>query len=126
MRYTNDEALPDITEETFASMRSRAREFTLLILKTGPRYEAPGPDRSASFSETIYAHGKRNAALHAAGLMPIICPVADGSDVAGIGVFDASPEDVDRIYAADPAVRAGFLAYEVHPCRSFAGSKLPD
>lgn len=71
------------------------------------------------------AHGKRNYALHMAGLMPIVCPIADGGEVVGLGVFDASPEDVERIMAADPAVRADILTYEVHPTRSFPGSTLP-
>jgi len=41
-------------------------------------------------------------------------------------VFAATPEEVDRIYAADPAVQAGMLTYEIHPTRSFPGSALPD
>ena len=54
-----------------------------------------------------------------------MCPVADGTNIAGIGVFAATPEDTDRIYARDPAVRAGVLRYEVHPTRTFPGSTLP-
>jgi hypothetical protein len=49
-------------------------------------------------------------ALHLAGLLPVVCPVGDGSGVTGISVFDASPEDVDRIMANDPGVRAGVFS----------------
>jgi ethanolamine utilization microcompartment shell protein EutS len=58
--------------------------------------------------------------------MPVICPVSDGSDLAGIGILVTTPEEADRIMAGDPAVQSGILTYEVHPTRSFPGSRLPD
>ena len=57
--------------------------------------------------------------------MPIICPVADGSGVTGVGVFDATPEDVNRIMSEDPGVQAGVFNYEIHPTRAFPESCLP-
>jgi hypothetical protein len=85
----------------------------------------PGPDRDQGVARIIWEHGKRNLALRTAGLMPIICPVTDGSGVAGVCVLDASPEDAERIMAGDPAVKAGVLTYDVHPTRGFPGSALP-
>ena len=76
-------------------------------------------------AKTNWAHGKRNLALRLAGLMPIICLVADGSGVCGGGIFDASPEDVERIVALDPGVQAGVFTLDVHQTRSFRGSCLP-
>jgi hypothetical protein len=96
-----------------------------VILKAGPKFEMPGPDRATDVARTIWAHGKRNYALRSAGLLPIVCPVADGSGVTGVGIFDASPEDVDRIMSADPGVQAGIFAYEIHPTRTFPGSAIP-
>ena len=58
-------------------------------------------------------------------MLPIVCPVADESDWAGIGIFDASPEQVTTIMEGDPAVQAGLFTYEVHPLRGFPGSTLP-
>jgi hypothetical protein len=58
-------------------------------------------------------------------LLPVVCPVGHGSGVTGISVFDARPEDVDRIMANDPGVRAGVFSYDVHPTGSFPGSSLP-
>ncbi|GAC1358128.1 MAG: hypothetical protein NVS2B12_28930 [Ktedonobacteraceae bacterium] len=63
--------------------------------------------------------------LRAAGLLPIICRVTDDSDVAGIGIFNASVEEVKKIMDEDPGVRAGVFIYEVHPSRSFPGDCLP-
>ena len=110
----------------FQESLAQTKPYTVLILKAGPRYSPPGPDRDPEVAGTILRHGKRNMRLRLAGLLPIICPIADGSGVTGVGVFAASPEEVDRIYAADPAVQAGMLTYEIHPTRSFPESALPD
>jgi hypothetical protein len=76
-------------------------------------------------AKTIWAHGKRNFALRLAGFLPIVCPVSDGTRVTGVGVFDASPEDVDWILVTDPGVQAGILTYDIHPTRTFPSSTLP-
>ena len=46
--------------------------------------------------------------------------------MTGVGIFAAPPEDVNRIYANDPAVKAGALTYEIHPTLTFLGSTLGD
>jgi hypothetical protein len=119
MRYLDDSSLPQLSPEEFDAERARARPYTLCILKTGPAFEPFGPDPTSWVFQTIWRHGKRNVALHRAGLLPVVCPVADGSEVAGVGIFDAPLEDVERILADDPAVKARLLTYELHPTRSF-------
>jgi hypothetical protein len=57
--------------------------------------------------------------------MPIVCPVADGSGVTGVGIFAASPEEVERIMSGDPGVKEGLFTYDIHPTRTFPGSALP-
>jgi hypothetical protein len=123
MNYTNDSDLPVVTDEQLQESLKKTREYTVLILKAGP--ESRGPDRASGVRKIIWEHGKRNSALRLAGLMPIVCPITDGSGVTGIGIFDAPPEEVDKIMAADPGVRAGIFTYDIHPARSFPGSSLP-
>jgi hypothetical protein len=125
-RYTDDSQLPEVTDAMLQQALPAARPFTVVVLRAGPTFEPPGPDRSPEVAEIIWAHGKRNLALRLAGLMPVVCPVADGSGVTGIGVFDAGPEDVDRIMSRDPGVRAGVFTYDIHPSMSFPGSRLPE
>jgi hypothetical protein len=125
MTYTDDSGLPAVSDAMLEAVRQTARPYTLMILKAGPNFSMPGPDRDTGVSKIIWQHGKRNLALRTAGLMPIICPVADGSGVCGIGIFDASPEDVERIMALDPGVQAGVFTFDIHPTRSFPGSSLP-
>ena len=125
MEYIDDSWLPQVTDEQLQTALQGIRAYTLVLLRPGPAFERPGDGRSNAVMETIHAHGKRNFALLQAGLMPIVCPVADGSDLVGVGIFDAEPDDVERIMSRDPGVLADVFTYEIHPTRSFAGSALP-
>jgi hypothetical protein len=46
--------------------------------------------------------------------------------VKGVGIFSTREEETKRIMDEDPAVKAGIFTYEIHPCRSFPGDKLPE
>ena len=125
MKYTDDSSLPEITEEKFRETLRKSRSYTVVILKAGPKFKMPGPNGDPAITAIIVQHGKRNMALRAAGIMPIVCPIGDGSGITGICVFDATPEEVQRIYSQDPGVKAGVFTFEVHASRSFPGSTLP-
>jgi len=90
-----------------------------MILKTTSKLREPGMEK------VVWEHGRRNFALRAEGLMPVVCPVNDGGDVAGVGVFITSLEETRKIMDEDPGVKAGIFVYEVHVCRGFPGSCLP-
>ena len=125
MDETGDRRLPEVTDEMLQQALPTTKPYTVVVLKAGPSFQPLGPDRSQAIADLIWAHGKRNYALHLAGLMPIVCPIADGSGVTGVSVFDAGPDEVDQIMAGDPGVRAGVFTYDIHPSRSFPGSSLP-
>jgi hypothetical protein len=125
MSETNDRELPEVTDAQLEQALGTTRPYTIVVLKAGPRFSSPGPGRSSEVEEIIWEHGKRNLALRSSGLMPIVCPVADGSDITGICIFDADAEEVGRIMSRDPGVNAGVFTYEVHPAHSFPGSALP-
>lgn len=109
-----------ITDDYMLQMRARAKMYSLLILKSGPACHQEGAEK------IIWEHGRRNHALRAQGVLSIVCPVSDGGEVAGIGIFNASVETVTTIMDEDPGVKAGVLIYEVHPCRGFPGDHLPE
>jgi hypothetical protein len=47
-----------------------------------------GPNRHMEGVDgIIWEHGRRNFSLRADGLLSIICPVGDGTQVAGVGIF---------------------------------------
>ena len=117
---TTGEGLPVITDEyMLATMQERARPYVLMMLEQGPNWDRPERDA------IIWEHGRRNFALRASGVLAIVCPIPDDSSWCGIGLFDATEEEVVAIMEGDPGVRAGVFTFEVHPVRSFTGDSLP-
>ena len=57
--------------------------------------------------------------------LSIVCPIADDGEWRGVGIFNASVEEVTRLMDDDPGVQAGVFTYEVHPARGFPGDSLP-
>ena len=108
-----------ITDEFMHEMLTKTKSYCIVILKAGPKKNEPGADK------ILWEHGRRNFVLRAEGILSIVCPIADGSDIAGVGIFNAPVEEVQRLMDDDPGVQAGVFTYELHPCRSFPGDSLP-
>ena len=108
-----------ITDEFMRQRISATRNYCIVILKAGPKKHEEGAET------IIWEHGRRNFALRADGVLSIVCPISDGSNVSGIGIFNTTVEAVQKIMDEDPAVQAGVLIYEIHACRSFPGDSLP-
>ena len=110
---------PTITDQYMKAMMPKAKSFTAVILKrTNADYKDP------KNQALVWEHARRNFQLRADAQMPIVCPVNDSSDVAGIAIMDATMEEAKKIMEGDPAVMAGLFTYEVHPCKGFPGSAL--
>jgi hypothetical protein len=107
-----------ITDDYMHDRISQAKTYCLVVLKPTPQYFAEGSP------PIVWEHGRRNMALQAAGIMPIVCPVGD-DDISGIGICNTDPEKARAIMAEDPGVRAGIFSLEVHVCRGFPGDALP-
>ena len=108
-----------ITDEYMREMLPKSKEYWIVVLKAGPKINEPGVEK------IIWEHGRRNFALKAEGFLPIVCPVRDGTNVSGVGIFNANAEETKNIMDEDPGVQAGVFVYDLHPCRSFPGSSLP-
>ena len=108
-----------ISDDYMQQMMARTKEYSIVILKAGPNLYSEGA------LKTIREHARRNFSLREEGLLPIVCPVADGSEVSGVGIFNTGTDQVRAIMDEDPGVREGVFVYEVHPCRSFPGDCLP-
>lgn len=100
-------------------MLQKTKNYSVVILKAGPNRNMPGVDK------IVWEHGRRNFALRAEGVLSIVCPVSDSSEVAGFCILNASVDDAKKIMDDDPGVKNGIFVYEVHPCRSFPGDSLP-
>jgi len=101
--------MSEITDDFMAQMLSRARDYSIVILKTGPNRSRPGAKK------IIWENARRNFLLRAGGLLPIVCPITDGSDMAGIGIFNADVDPAKSTMDQDQAVKEGIFGYEVRP-----------
>jgi hypothetical protein len=124
MKYTGTGDLPVVTDEQLQSALPKAQPYTICILRAGPLFQAPGPEREKWVADIIWEHGKRNYALLLSGLKRVVCPVNDGSGVSGVSIFDADSDAVMRIMQDDPAVKAGIFRFEIHRTLTFPESCL--
>ena len=108
-----------ISDEFMQKMLATTRKYCVVILKVGPKRNPDGVEK------IIWEHVRRNFVLRAEGMLSIVCPIADGSNVTGVGIFNADVEEVKKIMDEDPGVKAGVIAYEIHASRSFPGDSLP-
>lgn len=108
-----------ITDKYMMQMLPTVKQYSIAILKAGPKRNEPGVEK------IIWEHGRKNFSLRADGLLSIVCPVSDGSEVCGIGIFNTTEAELKTIMDEDPGVKAGVFVYEIHPCRSFPGDSLP-
>ena len=109
-----------ISDEFMQQMLSKSKKYCIVILKAGPNKNQDGVEK------IIWEHGRRNFALRADGVLSIVCPVSDGSNVSGVGIFNATVEEVQKIMDEDPGVKVGVFVYEIHASRSFPGDSLPE
>ena len=107
-----------ITDDYMREMLGKTREYTIVILRPTPKRSEPEAD------QIVWEHGRRNFELRRDGILCIVCPVTDETDVAGLGIFSTNEEETGKIMDEDPAVKAGIFVYEIHPARSFPGDAL--
>ena len=109
-----------ITDDYMKQMIATTKSYTIVILKHGPNYKMAGVEK------IIWEHGRRNFSLHEEGLLPIVCPVIDESEVSGVGIFNVGADEAKKLMDEDPGVKEGAFIYELHPCRSFPGASLTE
>lgn len=102
-------------QQKFATMK----EYTLVLLKAGPNIE------NDNAQQKIWEHGARNLQLQNEGLMPIICPIFDESELSGVAIFTTDEATTESLMKDDPAIQEGIFVFEMHPCKSFPGDRLP-
>lgn len=102
-----------ITDELMMQPMTTVKTYTVVIRKAGPAFE--GPDAK----QIAWEHGRRNFALRAEGILPVVCPVTDNSDIKEIGIFNADVTATQQIMDADPDVQARVFAMKFTPAEVF-------
>jgi hypothetical protein len=111
--------MKEITDEMMVQMILQAKLYSIVLLKSGSKYGTP------ESQAIIWEHARRNFELREKGLLSIVCPVSDETDLKGIVIFNANQEQTKEIMNGDPSIMAGVLTFEVHSARSFPGDSLP-
>lgn len=101
--------LPVVTDDMMKAALPTAKPYCLMILRSTAKLVRP------DVGSVIWEHGRRNFALREAGLLSIVCPVADGTDLSGIIIFNVDVEQAREIMDGDPGVQAGIFTYALHP-----------
>jgi hypothetical protein len=107
-----------IPDEFMQQIRAASKTYWRMILRQGLQWEQLDRDK------IIWEHGRRNFQLRADGVLSIVCPVTDGHNLKGIGIFNATADETNRIINHDPRVKHGVFTHEVYPCRDFPGDAL--
>ncbi len=74
------------TDEMMRERLTQTARYTLVLLRTTDKYGMEGTDK------IIWEHGRRNMELQADGQLAIVCPVGDGTGLAGVGIFVDGPD----------------------------------
>ena len=111
--------MAEISDDDMRAGMAQTREYSVVLLRAGERYGEEGSDA------IVWEHGRRNFSLRADGLLSIVCPVRDDSDLCGVGIFNATVDETTKLMEDDPGVQAGVFTFQVHPARSFPGDALP-
>lgn len=109
LQHVADVPLPAITDEVMHERLRTARPYTAVLSRATGNLVRPDVD------PIIWEHGRRNFALREHSVLAIVLSATDDSDWAGLGVFNALPDDVRAIMDHDPGVAAGIFTYELHP-----------
>jgi len=83
------------------ALLSTAKPYSVLILRAGPNFA------SDDAPPVIWEHGRRNFGLRDTGVLAVVLPVRDDSDVLGVGCSPVRRGD-HAIMAADPGVLAAY------------------
>ncbi len=112
-------SMTQITDDYMRDMLQTTKPYTIVILHKTPKRNEPGADN------VVWEHGRRNFELRRDGMLCVVCPVQDESDVSGVGILSTNVEETRKIMDEDLGVKAGIFTYETHPTRSFPGDALP-
>ena len=90
------------------------KEYYFVMLTSGP--DRDKVKDTAVINKLQAGHMANMKRLFNAGKLLVAGPFGDDSNWRGIFIFDCETQlEVETLLATDPAIKAGRLAYEIHP-----------
>ncbi|MGA2667372.1 MAG: YciI family protein [Ignavibacteria bacterium] len=112
----------EITDEFVKKKVSTGRQYILVHLIKGPKYESD-PE---SADEIQKAHLRFLFKLKEEGKLLLVGPLMEKTDLRGIAIYNIQePEEVKKIASEDPAVQAGLFTIEIYRWFGIPGDGLP-
>jgi uncharacterized protein YciI len=100
-------------DETKPSPPPEMVTYYFVLLVRGPKWT---PEKTAETAKIQEGHMANMQAMHEAGKLALAGPFADTGNWRGIFVLKtASLEEAKSLVEKDPAIKAGRLAFEIHP-----------
>lgn len=104
----------EITPNAIKAEVAKARSYTLVVLRRGPRFDATS---DIQMSHLQHVFGMRNA-----GEQLVTIPVTDSGEIVGIGLMaTANKDEAAALMESDPGVAAGRFTYELLSCMAMPG-----
>lgn len=108
--------MPEVTEESIKSAVSKAKPYSLVILRRGANYD--------STSHLHMEHLKHIFTMREAGQQVLTCPVIGAGEIVGIALMPLGKDEATQLTSADPGVKAGRFAVEVLSCMGLPGDTI--
>lgn len=106
-------------DETKSSPAPEMATYYFVLLTRGPKWT---PEKTPETAKIQEGHMANIHALHDAGKLALAGPFADDGSWRGIFVLKAaSADEAKSLVEKDPAVKAGRLAFEIHPWMTLKG-----
>lgn len=102
-----------------ANAKDDLKAYYFVLLRKGPHRDQD----STTAAKIQMEHLENINKLAREGKLAVAGPFLDDSSLMGIFIFDVSTEqEVKQLVDNDPAVKAGRLAYEIHPWMTQKGT----
>lgn len=117
------EGQAEVTAEFIQKRIASGKQYCVRLYKAGPNRNHP-PDEAEQIQ---MEHIRYLFQLRAEGKLLITGPIIDDPELKGISIFKTTDtEEVKRLSDGDPAVKAGWLVYEIYHWFGLPGDCLPE
>jgi uncharacterized protein YciI len=112
-------SLPEVQAEL-----AKAKNYTLVFFLKGPKEEK---ENDAAARELHMKHLQYLFGLKKNNVLSIFGPLTDNGTIKGILIFNSTDQvEVKKYLDADNYVKAGYMAYELHPWFGIPGQSLAE
>ena len=112
-----------VTVQDVQAELAKAKAYTLVFFTKGSREEKQ--DEANAAQAMHMQHLQYLFTLKKNNVLSVFGPLTDNGNVRGILIFNSTDQaEVKKHLDADPYIKAGYMAYEIHPWFGVPGHSL--